>query len=105
MKKVSIIYSATIFEEMKKALEDIGIKAYSIIPTVYGKGLSTQPRFDSHVWPGKNQMIIIICDEKSSNLILDEVNQLRKKFPKEGIIGYIENIDDITEHEKINPLQ
>jgi len=104
MKKVSIIYSATIFQEIKDMLENLGVKAYSLLPTVYGKGLNTQPKFDSHVWPGKNQMIIVICDKESSEIILKKVNELRDNFPKESIIGFIEHIENITKHDKTNKL-
>ena len=105
MKKVSIIYSATIFEEVKNDLEELGVKAYSIIPTIFGKGLITQPKFDNHVWPGKNQMIIVLCDDKSAKLILEKADNLREKYPREGIVAYIENIEDITKHDKTNQLK
>ncbi len=104
MKKVTIIYSATILEELKDKLEEINVKAYSIIPTVYGKGLSTQPRFDNHIWPGKNQIMFIICDKESSKKILAVVNDLREEYSNEGIVGFIENIEDITTHENTNKI-
>ena len=104
MKKVSIIYSATILEEMKNGVEDLGVKAYSIIATVYGKGLTTNPRYDNHVWPGKNQMMIIVCDEKSSKKIIEKINKLRVEFPSEGIVGFVENVENITRHQKENKL-
>ncbi len=105
MKSVHIIYPETVHDELLSLMKKIGVGAYSIIPELYGRGYSTEPRFNDHIWPGKNQMMLIVCDEGSAVVILEKLELLREAFPHEGILGYSFEIDAITKHTVSNPLK
>ncbi len=105
MKSVHIIYPETVQDELLQLMKRIGVGAYSIIPEVFGRGYSTEPRFNDHVWPGKNQMMLIVCDDESANIILENLESLREQFPHEGILGYSFAIDEMTKHTVKSPLK
>ncbi|HDS02998.1 MAG TPA: hypothetical protein ENN72_04740 [Firmicutes bacterium] len=104
LKALHIIYADTFGEEIIAEMKKMGVKAYTIIPELYGRGLSTDPRFNNHVWPGKNLMMIILCDEKSAGIIMDRMNALRRENPLEAIAFWSTVVSDISEHDKTNPL-
>lgn len=105
MKSVHIVYPETVHDELLQLMKKIGVGAYSILPEVFGRGYSTEPRFNNHIWPGKNQMMLIVCDDGSAEVILEKLELLREQFPHEGILGYSFVIDAITQHTVKSPLK
>ncbi len=102
MKELKIIYADTFSEEIRAEMKSMGVKGYSIIPEVLGKGLSTEPKFNNHVWPGKNMLMYIICDDESAVKVMERMNKLRGENPNEGIFGWASDVSDLTEHDKTN---
>ena len=100
MKALHIIFADTFGDEMIAEMKNMGVTAYTIIPELFGRGLSTEPRFNNHVWPGKNMMMIILCDEKSAARIMERLNTLREENPVEAIVFWTTPLLDISVHDK-----
>ena len=100
MKALHVIFADTFGDEMISEMKKMGVDAYTIIPELFGRGLSTDPRFNNHVWPGKNRMMIILCDEKSASRIMERLNELRNENPVEAIIFWTTPVLDISVHKK-----
>ena len=100
MKALNIIFADTFGDEMIAEMKKMGVAAYTIIPELFGRGLSTDPRFNNHVWPGKNMMMIILCDEKSADRIMERMNELREENPMEAIVFWTTPVLDISAHDK-----
>ena len=43
MKEIKIVHADTFSDEIRSEMKKMGVRAYSVIPALYGKGLSTEP--------------------------------------------------------------
>lgn len=89
MKRIEIIYSQALGEDLLEALKDIpAAQFYSVIPGVRGKGYST-PKMGDPVWPEINEMMIIYCDEKSEEKISAAIRKLQQIYTSEGLAFFV----------------
>ena len=74
-----------IIEILEKTIPDF---EYTIDENLFGKGKNSRKLGDS-VWPEMNFVMIAYIDEKSVAVVHECVNQIKMKFPKEGINLFI----------------
>ena len=86
---IMVIFNSSIEEEMVEALKVAGMECFTKIPGVHGSGEESEPRLDSHVWPGTNTMLMICADERSKGPLLDAVRQLEERHRKEGVRAFV----------------
>ena len=96
MKMVMIVHYAPITEEVMEALERLGVKTYTRIPQVQGVGGSSNPRFDSHIWPGFNNIIFTVVEDKKAKELVEAIRGLKDRFREEGIKAFILSIEDMV---------
>ncbi len=93
MKMVMIVYYSAIGSEITEALARLKVKTYTRSPGVHGLGTSSEPRFDTHIWPGTNDLILTAVDEQKAEEVLKEVGALKERFKKEGIKAFLFSIE------------
>jgi hypothetical protein len=85
MKRLEIIANRSIEEDL---YEDFTAKCvgcrYTIIPSVHGNG-STGPKMGDHIWPEENFLMIIYCEDDEAAEIREIIDNLKVRFPNEGI--------------------
>ena len=59
MRVIFIFYHVEYDEDLMDILKKTGIKCYSKIERVLGKGKGSEPRLDTAVWPGFNNVLIV----------------------------------------------
>ena len=84
-----VIFNSSIEEEMMEALMAAGMDCFTRIPGVHGSGEESEPRLDSHVWPGTNTMLMICVDQGSKGPLLDAVRQLEERHRTEGVRAFL----------------
>ncbi len=83
-----VICSSSIEEEVTEELVQAGMRYYTKIPGLHGVGKNSEPKLDSHVWPGTNTMILVVeADEKITRLI-QVVKNLREKHREAGFWAF-----------------
>ena len=104
----SIRYSADMDIDIKRAglekikktvmeiLEACVMKNYTKITGAFGKGETSGAHLGNDVWPGRNNILYVACDEKQSKQMLACISQLRKNIGKEGIKAFVLPIDELT---------
>jgi len=50
----------------------------------------------THIWPGVNSLLAIVCEEENKDKILEEVQNLRSQFEREGIKAFVMPVEEIT---------
>lgn len=70
-----------LFERLKAAKV---LKHYSLIPETHGVG-ATGPRRGDHIWPEENLILIAYVEEDEARQVNAIINELRERFPDEGI--------------------
>jgi len=96
MKMVWIAYNQAIGEEVDECLKKCNIKSYTKIPLVHGVGQHSGPHLGTHIWPGVNSLLMIVCTEEIKERLLEEVRRLKRTFEREGIKAFVVPVEEIT---------
>lgn len=85
MIRLELFANRSVEEDLFDAFSKAGVvKQYTKIPVVHGVG-SSGPRMGDAVWPEENFALIIWCDEAEARRIAIAVEEVKQKFPHEGI--------------------
>ena len=96
MKMVMIFYNEAIDDEVMQVLENCGLKNYTKITSVYGRGTTSGTHLGNDIWPGRNNILYVACEEKQVQQMIACVKELRKKLGPEGIKAFVLPIEDLT---------
>jgi hypothetical protein len=90
MKRIEIIFSQALEEDVFKALKDIPeAQFFTLVPGVRGKGYTT-PKMGDAVWPEENELMIIYCQAaRAATEIEGAINRLQKKYTNEGLAIFV----------------
>jgi len=86
---IVVIFNSSIEEELIESLKAAGMKYYTKVPGVHGAGECSEPRLDSHVWPGTNTMLLIAVKEGSKGPMLGAVREMKDRHLKEGVHAFV----------------
>lgn len=95
-KMVLITYNEAIDLEVMEAIEQSGLKNYTKMMGVFGRGETSGTHLGNDIWPGRNNLLYAACEERQSKQLISEVRNLRKKLGKEGIKAFILPIEEVT---------
>ena len=96
MKAVLIIHNVAIDEQVNEMLVSIGINCYTKFTNTLGKGMLSEPRLNTDIWPGENYGTFVVTDQAKGKKIMDKVRQMREKLGSEGLKAFMWEIDDVT---------
>lgn len=96
MKMVMIAYNEAIDAEVMEVLENCGVENYTKIMEAFGKGATSGTHLGNDIWPGRNNILYVVCEQAQVQKILAYVRELRKKLGKEGIKAFVLPIEEIT---------
>lgn len=83
--RVEIIANQSVEEEITQYLaEEIPDIQYTILPTVSGKGLSSQ-KLGNTTWPEQNFLLFTYVNHQVALKIKEIIQTVTERFPKEGI--------------------
>jgi len=95
-KMVMIAYNEAIDSEVMEALANCGLQNYTKIMATFGKGAASGTHLGNDVWPGKNNILYIACEEKQAGRLLSCIKELRQKLGQEGIKAFLLPLEEIT---------
>ena len=86
---VIVVFNASIEDEVLEALKDAGMECYTKMPGVQGMGKCSEPRLDSHVWPGTNTMYLIVVEAGEREPILEAVRKMKEIHREEWVSAFV----------------
>lgn len=95
-KMVMVTYNEAIDLEVMEVLTRCGAKNYTKIMGVFGRGVTSGTHLGNDIWPGRNNILYIACDEKQAQQLLLCIKELRKKFGQEGVKAFVFPLEDFT---------
>jgi len=95
MKMIMLIYNEAIDDEVMETLENCSLKNYTKIKGAFGKGVTSGTHLGDDVWPGRNNILYVACQEVEARQFLSCVKELRKKLGKEGVKAFSWNLEEI----------
>ncbi|MDP2912220.1 MAG: hypothetical protein Q8N76_07820, partial [Candidatus Omnitrophota bacterium] len=96
MKMVIIAYNEAIDMEVMEVLAHCALKNYTKISGTYGKGNSSGTHLGDDIWPGRNNILYIACQDEEAKKIMSCVKELRKTLGSEGAKAFVLPLEDIT---------
>jgi hypothetical protein len=96
MKMVMISYNEAVESEIMDSLADCSIKNYTKMVNVYGSGLTSGTHMGNDIWPGKNSVLYVACEDREAKKLLSCIRGLRKILGKEGLKAFLLPLEDMT---------
>jgi len=85
MKRLEIIANQAAEEDIIEGLEAAGCgDSFTYFHPVFGRGKQGR-REGSEVWPETNVMFLVYLDSETAHAFMDQLRELKKRFPAEGI--------------------
>ncbi len=94
MKIVLIVYNEAVDMEVMETLGNCALKNYTKVLGVFGKGETSGTHLGNDIWPGRNNMLFVACEEKEAGQSC--IRQLRKKLGREGVKAFILPLEEVT---------
>ncbi|MDR0455662.1 MAG: hypothetical protein LBH20_03135 [Treponema sp.] len=93
MKRIELIANRSVEKEIISALEE-GIEEfyYTLLPQISGRG-KTKYRLGTATWPEQNFLLISYLDDITAVRMKAAVQEVKGRFPKEGIKLFIMEAD------------
>ncbi|MDD5505986.1 MAG: hypothetical protein PHR73_04445 [Candidatus Omnitrophica bacterium] len=96
IKMVMLVYNEAIDEEVMEALPRCSLSNYTKINGVFGKGTASGTHLGDDIWPGRNNILYVACQEAEAKQLLSCVKELRKKLGKEGVNAFTWDIEQVS---------
>ncbi len=96
MKMIMIAYNEALDDEVTEVLEGCVMKNYTKIPAVFGKGSTSGTHLGTEIWPGRNNLLYVACEDKQAKQMLSCIKELRKKLGHEGIKAFVMPVEELT---------
>lgn len=96
MKMIMLVYNEALDNEVMEILESCLMKNYTKITGVFGCGASSGTHLGTDIWPGRNNILYVACEEAVGKKIIVLVKQIRKSLGVEGIKAFLMPLDDLT---------
>ena len=96
MKMVMLMYNEALDNEVMEILESCAMKNYTKVTEAFGCGTASGTHLGTDIWPGRNNILYVACEEAVGKKMLVLVKQLRKSLGAEGIKAFLMPIEDLT---------
>jgi hypothetical protein len=93
---VMIAYNEAIDDEVMEGLEGCGLANYTKVMGVFGTGTTSGTHMGNDIWPGRNNILYVACDDTAAKQLLCCVGTLRKQYGAEGIKAFSWALEEIT---------
>jgi hypothetical protein len=97
VKMVMIVYNEVMDGDIMSALEDAGLKNYTKLAGIFGKGASSGTHLGDDIWPGKNNILFVSSPEANVKNLVSSIKALRLKMGQEGVKAFVLPVEDVTE--------
>ncbi|MDP2929625.1 MAG: hypothetical protein Q8O01_06175 [Candidatus Omnitrophota bacterium] len=96
MKMVMISYNEAVESEVMDSLAGCALKNYTKITDTYGSGLTSGTHLGNDIWPGKNNILYVACEDREAKQLFSRVKELRKTLGPEGVKAFLLPLEDMT---------
>ncbi|MBM3248077.1 MAG: hypothetical protein FJZ10_01455 [Candidatus Omnitrophica bacterium] len=93
---VMIVYNEAIDMEVMEIMAKCPMKNYTKINSVYGSGETSGTHMGDDIWPGRNNILYIACNETEAKNLVSCVKSLRGSLGKEGVKAFVWELKEVT---------
>ncbi|MFH1398247.1 MAG: PG0541 family transporter-associated protein [Candidatus Omnitrophota bacterium] len=96
LKMAMIVYNEAVNDEVMDILGRCGLKNHTKITGVFGQGLTSGVHMGDDIWPGRNNILYVACEDKQAQQLLSCINEIRKELGREGIKAFLFPLEELT---------
>jgi hypothetical protein len=94
MKMCFVVYCDAADEFVIDAFKKAGIREYTKLEEAHGEGTETVPKLGTHVWPGKNNVLMVALEKENVGRLRAVIGELKKEHPRAGVRGFIMPLEE-----------
>jgi len=91
-----LVYNEALDNELMEILESCALKNYTQVTGVFGRGASSGTHLGTDIWPGRNNILYVACEDALAKKVLASVKELRKTLRAEGVKAFLMPLEDLT---------
>lgn len=95
MKMFLIIYAEAADEAVIEALKAAGIHGYTKMVQARGEGTQSDPKLGTHIWPGKNNVLLLALADEEIPGIAARIRELKRVNPRAGVRSFLLPMEEI----------
>ena len=94
MKGIFITYDQAYNMEIADALEQIGVRGFTMWQDIAGRGSETgEPHLGNHAWPTMNNAILTFVPDDKVDAILADLRAKDEETPALGLRAFVWNVE------------
>ena len=100
MKAITAIFNISVEEVVLERVKSCGVTAFTLLPRVMGQGPGTDPRMDSHVWPGANACLVMVMPAEQAKKTMTCLRSFSES-PEgrlSGFFAYQTDVEEVISH-------
>lgn len=88
MKMFLVVYAEASDEIVTDIFKRSGFKSYTKMCGVTGEGEESEPKLDTHYWPGRNNTLLLAVSNEDVPRLLELVQKMKKENPRAGLRAF-----------------
>lgn len=96
LKMVMIVYNEAIDDEVMELLTNCGLRNHTKISGVFGQGSASGVHMGNDIWPGRNNILYVACEDKQAKQFFSCVKEIRKELGREGVKAFLLPLEELT---------
>ncbi len=96
LKMVMVTYNEAVDAEVMEVLGNCALKSYTKILGTFGKGEASGTHSGNDIWPGRNNILYVACEQKEAQQLITCVKHLKAELGKEGIKAFVFPLEELT---------
>lgn len=88
MKMFFVVYAEASDESVTEAFKKAGYKSYTKMHGATGEGQESEPKLDTHFWPGRNNTLLLGVPDEEIGRLVELVRKLKTEQPRAGLRAF-----------------
>lgn len=88
MKMFLVVYAESSDESVTDALKQAGFKSYTKMHGATGEGPDSDPKLDTHCWPGRNNTLLLAVPNDDVPCLIGLVKKIKIENPRAGLRAF-----------------
>jgi len=88
MKMFFVVYAESSDESITNAFKKAGYKSYTKMHGATGEGLESEPKLDTHYWPGRNNTLLLGVPDEEIQKLIELAQRLKAEQPRAGLRAF-----------------
>ena len=88
MKMFFVVYAEASDESVTEAFKKAGYKSYTKMHGATGEGQESEPKLDTHFWPGRNNTLLLGVPDEEIGRLIELVRKLKTEQPRAGLRAF-----------------